>query len=140
MEMMKKIMEAVTHLMKSFERKERNTMIQREKPNSYGYFFLFSTGRQFYSCTRVCISTAKFYILFENCSHHKRPQKAFKPLIEFGGVSEQQEESSQELQQGNCHKGCCPGCRKTHKRYEGQSLQRQLEIQRDRYVKLVLYV
>lgn len=39
MEMMKKIMEAVTHLMKSFERKERNTMIQRKQIKLYIFFF-----------------------------------------------------------------------------------------------------
>lgn len=31
MEMMKKMMEAVTHLMKSFERKEGNGMIERKQ-------------------------------------------------------------------------------------------------------------
>lgn len=46
-------------------------------------------------------------VLFGGCSHHKRPEETFKPLVEFGGVSEQQEESSQELQQGNCHEGHC---------------------------------
>lgn len=40
MEMMKKIMEAVTHLMKSFERKKRNTTIQRKHQTLYCYFLL----------------------------------------------------------------------------------------------------
>lgn len=80
MEMMKKIMEAVTHLMKSFNRKE----IQKNKSN----FTLCSTS---FPCgivrpPKASKSTVRFYISCENSSHHKRPKEAFKPLIEFGGV------------------------------------------------------
>lgn len=43
MEMMKKIMEAVTHLKKSFERKERNTIVQmkHKKKNKKKSFLRF---------------------------------------------------------------------------------------------------
>lgn len=104
MEMMKKIMEAVTHRMKSLN-KERN-----------------SSGEA------LTIKKKSFIVLcFPNDSHHQRPEEAFEPLIEFSGVGKQQEESSQELQQRDGHKSCCCGCREAHERHKGKNLRRQLK-------------
>lgn len=55
-------------------------------------------------------------------SHHQRPDKAFEPLVDFVGVSKQQDQRCQELQQGDCDEGGCPGRRETHKRHEGDGL------------------
>lgn len=74
MEMMKKIMEAVTHLMKSFKKKIKCYIT---------LYFSQLWNSEIYKSK----STVKFYILYDNCSHHERPEEAFKPLIEFGGVS-----------------------------------------------------
>lgn len=63
-----------------------------------------------------------FLFDFISGSHHKRPEEASEPLVEFGGVSKQQEERSEELQQGNCHESCRRGRREAHKRHEGENL------------------
>lgn len=102
MEMMKKIIEAVTHRMKSLERKETVQMKHFKKKK-----------------VLLCF--------ISSMTHHQRPEEAFEPLIEFSGVGKQQEESSQELQQRDGHKSRCCGCREAHKRYKGKNLWRQLK-------------
>lgn len=105
MEMMKKMIDAVTHLMKSYEGRGK-------------VYDPWNKGNK----NKVFLS---FLFHFISGSHHKRPEEASEPLVEFGGVSKQQEERSEELQQGNCHESCRRWRREAHKRHEGENLKWQ---------------
>lgn len=58
----------------------------------------------------------------QNSPHHKRPEEALEPLVELGGVREEQEECRQEFQQGDRHKSSRGGRREAHERHERQDL------------------
>lgn len=102
-------------------------ILWREKEGRTSNFILY--------ITTYCVFLSNLY---DNCrvfyfiSHRQRPEEAFKPLVELGGVGEQEEESFHEAQQGDCQIASCCRCRKTHKRYERKNLQRQWSRERGR--------
>lgn len=102
MEMMKKIMEAVTHLMKSFKKKKHRRF------DYLAFFFVFNAAEKERQTSGV--------------SHRQRPAETFEPLVEFGGIGEEQEGGSQELQQGDGDEGRRCRRRETHERDEAESL------------------
>lgn len=116
-------MEAVTHLMKSFERKHHKSEAQSKFAQRVSSI---SAGTSRHVGAELQSSTWK-----KSCSHHQRPAEALEPLVELGGVAKEREERSQERQQGDSHECCCCGCRETHKWDEGQNLIRAGEKQRD---------
>lgn len=117
METMKKMIDADTHLMKSFK---KNKWQEKSKQKHWKSVFI-GIKWLLYSLNHFKIGTSPqlniIYALYENCTHQKRPEEAFKSFIEFGGVGEQHEESSQELQQGDRHEACSRGRRETHERH-----------------------
>lgn len=58
----------------------------------------------------------------QNSPHHKRPEEALEPLVEFGGVREEQEERPQEFQQRDRHKSGRGGRREADERHKRQDL------------------
>lgn len=81
-----------------------------------------------------------FLFHFTSGSDHKRPEEASEPLVEFGGVSKQQEERSEELQHGNRHESCRRGRREAHKRHEGENLKWQENKEREKLQKSCLFI
>lgn len=92
------MMEAVTHLMKSWRYKEAKIR-----------------------CTLVQLWEAP-----SQTTHHERPAEALEALVKLGGVGEEQEERRQELQQRHRHKSGGSGGREAHERHERQDLRRRV--------------